>query len=141
MAGKPHNFLVSFISGKLKKNGFNIIYLDGNYIDISMSKFEIPPRIINHRPDLIAQNDEGTFYIGEAKTKSDLGNRRTQNQFIDFLTYVKINTNNRLIIGIYDDSQQELRKLLVRLNMLNEPQINIYCLPSLIKPKENVEEV
>jgi hypothetical protein len=141
VASSQHNFIVSVISGKLQKNGFKIIYLDGVYADFTMTKKNIPPTIINHRPDVIGENESGHFIIGEAKTISDLATQRTKNQFLDFLSFISIEKNNRLIIGIDSDSENVLKKLLQALNIINHAQLEIVVVPALLLPKEENEGV
>jgi hypothetical protein len=140
MASKQHNFIVSFIAGKLQKLHFKIIYLDGNYVDCLMQKPEIPPQIINHRPDIIAEDSNGAFCIGEAKTSNDLHSKRTKEQLLDFTNLISINPNNKLIIGIPSDSIEILRNLFVRLGILNHPQIEVFSVPTLLMSDINDNE-
>ena len=57
MASEQHNFIVSAIARKIRQYGFRIIYLDGKYQDVDTKKFDIPPQIINHRPDVIGEKE------------------------------------------------------------------------------------
>jgi len=141
LASKEHNLIVSIICGQLQRSDFNIIYLDGNYTDFSMEGKTIPPKIIKHRPDIIAENNEGSFCIGEAKTQSDLFSERTKTQFIDFLSFVCINKKNRFIIGIPKGSILILNKLLSNLEIINHPQICIIQVPNFLLKSENEEEI
>lgn len=62
MASEKHNFIVSAIARKIRQDGFRITYLDGKYQDIDTKKFDIPPKIINHKPDVIGEK-EGIFSV------------------------------------------------------------------------------
>ena len=61
MASERHNFIVSAIARKIKLAGFRIIYLDGKYQDVGINKFDIPPKITHHRPDVIGEKDNEYF--------------------------------------------------------------------------------
>jgi len=128
------------ISGKLQKNNFRIIYFDGNYTDITLLKKELPPKIVNHRPDVVGEKENGVFCIGEAKTKNDLNSLRTKNQLLDFLSFVSINTGNRLIIGIPISAETILNRILIGLNIKDHSQLEIILVPDILLPKQEDEE-
>ena len=136
MASERHNFIVSAIARKIKSNGFRILYLDGRYQDIDTIKFDIPPKIINHRPDIVAEKDDIYFCIGEAKTKNDISSKRTTNQISDFFKIVKTNSENRLIIGVPSGAKTDLEKLLFKLGIVNQKQIEIIYIPEALLPDE-----
>ena len=123
MASEKHNFIVSAITRKIKSFGFKIIYLEGKYQDVNVKKFNIPPKIMNHRPDVVGEKNNKTFCIGEAKTKNDIFSKRTKNQKKNFFTLVKSNTENKLIIGIPLGAKNDLEKLLLKLEHSNQKQI------------------
>ena len=139
MASEKHDFIVSLIVRKMRKDGFKVIYLDGKYQDIDTKKFDIPPKIINHKPDVIGEKDSIFFCIGEAKTKNDLLAERTKNQIIDFLTIIRLNSGNKLVIGIPLSAKKILEKLLIKLQVINQKQIEIIYIPEDLLPHE--EEV
>lgn len=136
MASEKHNFIVSAIARKIRQDGFRIIYLDGKYQDISTKKFDIPPKIINHKPDVIGEKEGIFFCVGEAKTKNDLLTERTKNQIIDFLTIVRLNSGNKLIIGIPLNAKEDLEKLLIQLGLVGQKQIEIIYIPEELLPYE-----
>ena len=136
MASEKHDFIVSSIVRKIRQDGFKVIYLDGKYQDIDTEKFDIPPKIINHKPDVIGEKDSIFFCIGEAKTKNDLLAERTKNQIIDFLTIVRLNSANKLIIGIPLNAKEDLEKLLLELGFVNKKQIEIIYIPEELLPYE-----
>jgi len=136
MASEKHDFIVSLIVRKMRQDGFEVIYLDGKYQNISTEKFDIPPRIINHKPDVIGEKDSIFFCIGEAKTKNDLLTERTKNQIIDFLTIIRLNSENKLVIGIPLSAKKKLEKLLIELRVINQKQIEIIYIPEDLLPYE-----
>lgn len=134
MASEKHDFIVSSIVRKIRQDGFKVIYLDGKYQDIDTEKFNIPPKIINHKPDVIGEKESIFFCIGEAKTKNDLPAERTKNQIIDFLTIVRLNSGNKLIIGIPLNAKEDLEKLLIELGLAGQKQIEIIYIPEELLP-------
>ena len=139
MASSKHNFIVSAISRKIRKDNFNIIYFDGKYQDVDTKKFDIPPKIINHRPDIIGEIENKFFCIGEAKTEADLFTERTKNQIIDFFSLISINDTNKLFLGIPLSAKKDLEKLLANIGLLYQKQIDIIYIPDNLLPNE--EEV
>jgi hypothetical protein len=136
MASEKHNFIVSAIARKIRQDGFRIIYLEGKYQDIDTKKFDIPPKIINHKPDIIGEKDNMFFCIGEAKTKTDIFSERTKNQIIDFLTIVRLSYGNKLVLGIPLNAKENLEKLLIELGIVNQKQIEIIRIPEELLPYE-----
>lgn len=136
MASERHNFIVSAIARKMRSFGFEIIYLDGKPQDIGTKMFDIPPRIINHRPDIVGEKDNMYFCIGEAKTQSDIHSERTKNQIIDFLALVRQNSGNKLILGVPLEAKDDLDKLLVKLGVVNLEQIDFVYIPEILLPYE-----
>jgi len=136
MASEKHDFIVSAIVRKIRQDGFRVIYLDRKYQDINTEKFDIPPKIINHKPDVIGEKDSIFFCIGEAKTKNDLLTERTKNQIIDFLAIVKLNSGNKFVIGIPLNAKEDLEKLLIELGVVNQKQIKIIYIPEELLPYE-----
>jgi hypothetical protein len=112
MASKGHDFIVASISRKIRELGFIITYVDGECVNISILKHPIPPKIINHKPDVVGENKTGNYCIGEAKTTNDIKSKRTKQQLIDFSEFVNLYEGNFLIIGIPLNAENELNKLL-----------------------------
>ncbi len=134
MASPKHDFIVSTIARKIRKVGFDITYMDGRYKDVGKVKCEIPPKILNHRPDIIGQNAKGEFCIGEAKTINDLLSRRTANQIRDFLYIVSTHPENRLFLGIPLSARPVLTDLLAKLGFSAHRQLNVICVPDILLP-------
>lgn len=134
MASAKHDFIVSLIVRKMRQDGFKIIYLDGKYQDVNTEKFNIPPKIINHKPDVVGEKDRGFFCIGESKTKNDLISKRTKNQIKDFFEIVRLNYENKLIIGIPMSAKENLKKLLIELEVANQKQIEMIYVPEELFP-------
>lgn len=139
MASDRHDFIVSMIARKIRIYGFEIIYLDGRYNNIATKKFEIPPKIIHHKPDIIGEKDRSIFCIGEAKTTNDLLSARTANQIVDFLDFVSVCPLNRFILGIPAGAIEQLNSLLEKLKLKNRDQIEILYIPEVLLP--NDEEI
>ena len=136
MASKQHDFIVSAIARKMKLYGFRIIYLDGKYQDVETEKPDIPPKIINHKPDIIGEKNSMIFCIGEAKTRDDIHSERTKHQITDFLSIVKLKPGNKLILGIPLTAKEDLRSLLMKLGFVNQRQIEIIYIPAELLPNE-----
>jgi hypothetical protein len=136
MASKQHDFILSLVIRKIRTLGFTIAYQDGKFQDNGISKYEIPPRIIHHKPDVIGKNENSLFCIGEAKTKNDIFTLRTENQIKDFLELVKTNPGNKLIIGIPADETTSLSRLMQRIGVENNTQIEIIRVPKELFPYE-----
>jgi hypothetical protein len=120
MASQKHDFIVASISRKVRELGFDITFVDGEYVNISLIKHPIPPKIVNHKPDIIGENRIGNYCIGEAKTKNDLKSKRTKQQLIDFSEFVNLYAGNFFIIGIPLSAENELNQLIEKLNLNNQ---------------------
>lgn len=136
MASEKHDFIVSAIVRRMRQDGFKVIYLDGRYQDIDTKELDIPPKIVNHKPDVIGGKESVSFCIGEAKTENDLFTRRTKDQIIDFLTVVRLNSESKLVIGIPLNAKGDLEKLLTELRVVNQKQIEIIYVPEELLPHE-----
>lgn len=136
MASEKHDFIVSAIVRKIRQDGFRVIYLDGKYQDIDTEAFDVPPKIINHKPDVIGGKESTFFCIGEAKTKNDLLTKRTKNQIIDFLAFARLNPGSKLVVGIPFNAKEDLEKLLRELGVVNQKQIEIIYVPEELLPHE-----
>jgi hypothetical protein len=134
MASKNHDFIVATISRKCRELGFNVVFLDGRYYDISAIRLLIPPKILNHRPDVVAQNYKGNFCIGEAKTLNDLKSKRTRQQIIDFHEFVNLYPGNYLVLGIPLMAESALNLLFRNLG-LNYDQVITMKVPEELFPK------
>lgn len=136
MASEKHDFIVSAIVRRMRQDGFKVIYLDGKYQDIDTKELDIPPKIVNHKPDVIGGKESVSFCIGEAKTENDLFTRRTKDQIIDFLAVVRLNSESKLVIGIPLNAKGDLEKLLRELRVVNQNQIEIIYVPEELLPYE-----
>ncbi|MDR2595698.1 MAG: hypothetical protein LBC76_00100 [Treponema sp.] len=132
MAGKQHQFIIGLINKKILEYGFTIVFIDGHVSGAFDKKYNLPPKILRHRPDVIGINNKGCICIGEAKTKNDIFNIRTKEELFDFSNY-KFNGNAcLLIIGIPKSSQNDLDKLLSELCIQNNDNIEILSIPDEI---------
>ena len=130
--------MVSALARKIRQYGFRILYFDGKYQHIHSSKFEMPPKIIEHKPDIVGVKGDDYFCIGEAKTSSDIFSKRTRTQIADFLMLVKTNPGNKLLLGIPIKSKNDLQYLLTKLGYQYENQIEIMYFPDKLLPHEEI---
>jgi hypothetical protein len=136
MASNRHNFIVASIVRKIKQYGFQIIFFEGAYQDIATDKYDLPPKIISHRPDAIGEKAGKIFCIGEAKNENDIFSERTRTQIKDFFEFVKLQPENKLILGIPLNSKNDLEGLLKRFGLLNNTQIEVLYIPEQLFPYE-----
>lgn len=133
MASPGHDLIVASLSRKIRELGFNIIYIDGEQSNISSTRLSIPPKIINHRPDIIGENVMGNYCVGEAKTITDLKSTRTQQQIIDFSNLINLYDGNYLLIGIPFSAEKTLDQLLIRLSINTKNLIKVKVPDLLLK--------
>ncbi len=125
MASIQHDFIVAALVRKIRQDAFYVTYLDGKSTDVGAQSFKIPPKIANHRPDVLGENEHGFFCIGEAKTHGDIVCDRTKNQLRDFYDLVKDNNKNKFYIGVPLKSKELLNNLLFKeLSLLDNGQIH-----------------
>jgi hypothetical protein len=132
MASKRHQFIIGLINRKILELGFTILSLDGKILGAFDTKYDLPPKILRHRPDTLGINHEGHICIGEAKTESDLFNLRTKEEFIDFSS---IELNGKLcllIIGIPVSASKDLDRLLINIGIFENTNVQILKIPNEI---------
>jgi len=132
MASKQHQFIIGLINKKMFEYGFKVIFIDGHVSGAFDKKYELPPKILRHRPDVIGINQKGHICIGEAKTKNDISNYRTKEELFDFSNYQVNGDMCQLIIGIPQSSQEELFNVLSDLGIQNNKNIKILFIPDAI---------
>jgi hypothetical protein len=132
MASRQHQFIIGLINRKICEYGFTVVFIDGHVSGAFDKKYELPPKILRHRPDVIGINDKGHVCIGEAKTKDDIVNNRTKEELLDFSNY-EFNGNRCLfIIGVPKSSQEILENVLRRLELYNNGNIEVLSVPDEI---------
>ncbi len=132
MAGKRHQFILGLVIKKIRDDGFTIVSIDGNCAGAFGNKTELPPKILRHRPDVIAINDDGQICIGEAKTENDIDNIRTSEEIHD---YVKTELNGKpcfVVIGIPRSSISDLIKVFLKIGISEFNNIFILQVPNEI---------
>lgn len=132
MAGKKHQFILGLIIKKIREDGFTIISIDGNLSGTFGEKMNLPPKIIRHRPDVIATNEYGLICIGEAKTENDINNQRTSEELYDYANTELNGEQCFVIIGIPQSSKQTLNNLLIKTGISNYQNIFILYVPDEI---------
>ena len=139
MASKAHQFISMCVLRKIKEKGYEIIAFEGDYTKIDTIKYRIPPKIFNHRPDIIGikgQNQE--LCIGEAKTMHDLHSLRTKEQFIEYLAVIssRIFNSCKLIIGIPQTAEGVLKNLLKELGIISNKDVSYIVVPEILLPED-----
>jgi hypothetical protein len=132
MTSKRHQFILGLIIKKIVQDGFTVRSIEGKLVATSYEKFDLPPKILRHRPDVIAVNEDGQICIGEAKTERDLYARRTKEEFLDFS---KVMLNGKcciLVIGIPATAKNVLEKIQKELNFFQKDNIQILYVPEEI---------
>ena len=132
MASKQHQFIMGLINRKMCEYGFTIVYIDGHVSGAFDKKYELPPKIVRHRPDIIGIDAKGCICIGEAKTKDDIINERTKEEFFDFSKFELNGHKCLLIIGTPKSSCDDLNKVLTGLGIQNNENIQILSVPDEI---------
>ena len=139
MSSPAHDFIVAALVRKARQLGYEPICLDACHKNATMQKPPIPPRIVRHRPDVVAIKEDGSFCICEAKIADDIESGRTQAQMVDFYNAVHIGNGNLLILGTNLKGKHVLRRLLMRLDLLASKHIIAIYVPEELLPNE--EEV
>lgn len=132
MAGKRHQFILGLVIKKIREDGFTITSIDGNCAGAFGEKTALPPKILRHRPDVIAINEEGQICIGEAKTEKDIANVRTLEEIND---YVNTELNGKpcfVVIGIPRSSMSDLIKVFIKIGISDFNNVFILQVPNEI---------
>jgi hypothetical protein len=132
MTSKRHQFILGLIIKKIIQDGFTVKSIEGKLIAASYEKFDLPPKILRHRPDVIAVNEDGQICIGEAKTERDLYARRTKEEFLDFSNVILNGKFCILVIGIPATAKDALEEVQKELNICQKDNIRILYVPEEI---------
>ncbi len=111
MASKGHDLIVSMLQIKLKLLGFTIIALENPKDKELIKTRNLPPKILRHRPDLIAIRGN-TICIGEAKYFGDFKTKHSQEQINDFIELANKRDDVIIIFGIPMSEKKELLQFL-----------------------------
>lgn len=132
MAGKKHQFILGLIIKKIREDGFTIISIDGNCSGSFGNKTQLPPKIMRHRPDVIAIKENGSICIGEAKTDEDINSTRTYEQLIDY-TNTEINGRRcNVILGVPKSSMDVFKKYLYKNRLIENENFFVLYVPDEI---------
>lgn len=130
MAGRKHQFILGLVIRQLRTYGCSIKYAEGKFIGDPIPKF--PPKIINHRPDVVGITKDGQVCIGEAKTESDIYSQRTQTQLIDFVNLEINNMICEVFIVVPKNSKTSFENLLKKLQINDRPNLHVLYVPEEI---------
>lgn len=143
MASRAHQFLAMCVLRKIREKGYEIIAFEGDYTKVDTIPFQIPPQIINHRPDVLGIKRETLdLCIGEAKTTKDLFTKRTKEQISNYVSLMSSHlfNNCELIIGIPQSAEKAFKKLLVNLNIFNVKNLSYLLIPEKLFSKIKANE-
>jgi hypothetical protein len=132
VAGKRHQFILGLVIKKIREDGFTIVSIDGNCAGAFGKTTELPPKILRHRPDVMAINEAGQICIGEAKTENDIDNIRTSEEIND---YVNTELNGKpcfVVIGIPKSSISDLNKVFLKIGITEFNNIFVLQVPNEI---------
>jgi hypothetical protein len=132
VAGKRHQFILGLIIKKIREDGFTIISTDGNLSGAFGDKMQLPPKILRHRPDVIAINEDGLICIGEAKTENDINSLRTSEEFYDYANTELNGKRCFVIIGIPQSSKKGLNSYLKKIGVSDFQNIFVLYVPNEI---------
>lgn len=132
MASNRHQFIVGLLVKRMREDGIVIHALDGKYPGLFGNSMPLPPRIINHRPDIVGSSVNGQICIGEAKTESDISNSRTYEQLQDFLVMELNGLICKVYLGIPKSSEVVFTKTLSRLGLSTCNNLVLLLVPDII---------
>lgn len=122
-ASTAHDLIVALITRRIVQSGYQIAGIESSFDWLFGEGFRLPPAIIRHRPDVLGVRDRPPFLaIGDAKTISDLGSRRTSQQLVDYASLVvgKDQTPCWVVIGIPKSGAAQLHQLIIRLGIARD---------------------
>lgn len=131
MASKKHQLILGLIIKKMSNNGIDIKRIDGRFHGAFGDKYKLPPKIERHRPDVVGVNKEGVFCIGEAKTETDLKNKRTYEQIKDFTSLEIDGRYCNVYIGIPMSSKYVFLNSLMSQG-IKVDNLDLICVPDML---------
>jgi hypothetical protein len=103
--------------------GYEVLGADVRYYLLSGRTVHIPPKILRHRPDLIAARKSAPFLlIGEAKSASDIDSKRSREQITDFASIA----GAMVLLAVPRGSEHRVTHLLEELGI--SPGQNVRCI-------------
>jgi len=132
MPTKLHQMIVGLIGRKIHEKGYTIVAFDGKEYMFDGQILNVPIQIKRHRPDIVGLKFETKeVCVGEAKTREDLFSKRTKEQLLDYSTTRGMSKGKHIeiIIGIPKSAEEDLKKLLHRLNLFEKDFISYIWLP------------
>ena len=119
-ASTAHDLIVALITRRIVHSGYDIAGIESSFDWLFGESLRLPPAIIRHRPDVLGVRDRPPFLaIGDGKTTSDLGSRRTSEQLVEYASLVvgKDQTPCWVVIGIPHSGAARLHRLIARLGI------------------------
>ena len=132
MASKGHDFILEMVQIKMKQMGYKIVASDSHYREI---KFEIPPTILNHRPDAIGYKEDNAICIGEAKYYGDLTSNRSHTQIKDFMNLTSDKEREiEVVFGIPHSEEKHFLEILKEENLKLNDKVVLLKIPDRLIP-------
>ena len=132
MPGGRHQFILGLVVRQMRESGFRVFCVDGRFVGKLGEEVRIPPRILHHRPDALGLSLGGVLCIGEAKTESDIGTRRTRRQIQDFVGLDFNDQACQVILGVPRTSEEAVKRLLAQLDIAGSPNLHVLYVPEEI---------
>lgn len=118
---KLHQLMVLALVRKFNEDG--LILKGATYF----RDIPIPPVLGRHSPDVLAESQDGTYNIGEAKLEENLNTTKTFEQFTDFLAAKSPSGKpSQLHIIVPAKNESLLKDLLTKWKLVDNPNIHIW---------------
>ena len=132
MASKRHQFILGLLVKKMRLEGYTVFYVEGKFVGSSHDGVTLPPRVIRHRPDAMGVSIMGQVAIADAKTASDVGNRRTEEQLVDYTSTELNGLCCEVFVGVPSSAEARMRKVLRKLALDGNPRFHLLSMPDEI---------
>jgi hypothetical protein len=100
----------------------------------------VPPRIARHRPDVVGAKLDGSYCIGEAKTKEDLRAPRSREQLEDYAAFLAEFSQSLLVLGCPVDASLDMTSLMLNCGLQSGPRVRLVLVPGPLLPSMSGED-
>lgn len=129
MATKTHQLILGLVVRAMRSDGFDIQNIDGTYPGMFGQKLPLPPKIVNHRPDIFGVNGKGQICIGEAKTKNDIQVPRTETQMQDYVSAELNGMECAVYLGAPQSAKELIENLFRKLGITENGNVKVILVP------------
>jgi hypothetical protein len=140
MASSDHDFIVTLVARKISSLGFEIIFIEGQYCSPMRVRRMVPPRVVRHRPDVVGANLDGSYCIGEAKTKDDIRTARSREQLEDYATFLADYPLSMLVVGCPHEASWEMTSLMLACGLHKDGRVHLLFVPGPLLPSRIAED-